>query len=330
VVGLPLVLFVPGYAFIAALFPEAGGSPADEAPDAAGHDADAAPAPVPAATSDPDDTRDEGGIDGIERVALSFGTSIAIVPLIGLVLNFTPFGIRLVPILVSISGFTLLAVAVAAARRWALPPDERFRVPYSRWIASARAELFEPDDRADAALNVLLVVSVVLAAASVGYAATVPKQGEAFTELYLLTEGDDGDLVADDYPTEFVRGDSRSLVVGVGNNEHRPVNYTLVVTLQRVRMQNNSTTVLDESTLRRWQVDLPANRTWQRNHTISPPFAGERLRLAYLLYAGPSPADPTVENAYREVHLWINVSQPAATVSPARAATVPGGPAARP
>jgi len=32
------------------------------------------------------------GIDGIERVALSFGLSIAIVPLIGLVLNFTPWG----------------------------------------------------------------------------------------------------------------------------------------------------------------------------------------------------------------------------------------------
>ena len=58
ILGLPLVLFLPGYALIAALFP---------------------------AKSD---------LDGIERVALSFGLSIAVVPLIGLGLNYTPWGIR--------------------------------------------------------------------------------------------------------------------------------------------------------------------------------------------------------------------------------------------
>ena len=57
--GLLLVLFLPGYSLIAALFPGRG---------------------------DP---------DGIERIALSFGVSIAVVPLIGLALNYTPFGSRL-------------------------------------------------------------------------------------------------------------------------------------------------------------------------------------------------------------------------------------------
>jgi uncharacterized membrane protein len=33
-------------------------------------------------------------LDGIERIALSFGLSIAITPLLGLALNYTPFGIR--------------------------------------------------------------------------------------------------------------------------------------------------------------------------------------------------------------------------------------------
>jgi hypothetical protein len=28
------------------------------------------------------------------------------------------------------------------------------------------------------------------------------------------------------------------------------------------------------------------------------------------LYRGQPPADPTVENAYREVHLWIDVLDP--------------------
>jgi uncharacterized membrane protein len=312
VVGLPFVLFVPGYALVAALFPERG-------PDRTGEagDGPAGPDPDPEAGTD----ADAGGIDGIERVALAFGTSIAVVPLLGLVLNFTPFGIRLVPVVASVGGFTLVATGVAAVRRRDLPDAERFRVPYRAWLAAARAELFEPDDRTDAALNVLLAASVVLAAASVGYAVAVPKQGESFTEFYLLTEGADGDLVADGYPTEFTAGEGRSLVVGIGNQEHERVNYTVVVQLDRVRVANDSTTVLERTELRRFTPGLAHNGTWQRSHVVTPRTTGERLRLTYLLYRDAPPATPSVDTAYREVHLWVNVSAPAgASASPGLAA----------
>lgn len=284
--GLPYVLFLPGYALIAALFPEVGGRESDG---------------------------EREGIDGIERVALSFGLSIAVVPLVGLVLNFTPWGIRLLPILVSVSGLTVLLVAVAAVRRWELPEEERFRVPYRTWVASARGELFEPASRADAALNVLLVVSVLLAAASVGYAVAVPKQGEAFTEFYVLTESEDGDLVADDYPTNFTQGESQPLVVGIGNHEHEAVSYTVVVELQRVAFVNNNTTrVLAEEELRRFSVRVADNGTHQATKSIAPTMTGERLRLTFLLYKGDPQGDPSVETAYRDLHLWINVTAPEA------------------
>jgi uncharacterized membrane protein len=308
VFGLPFVLFVPGYALIAALFPEAGASPVDDdTPESA------------------EEAGDRSGIDGIERTALSFGLSIAVVPLIGLVLNFTPWGIRLVPILASVSGFTLIAVAVAAVRRRDLPEEERFRVHYREWAAAGREELFEPDNRGDAALNVLLVFSILLATASVGYAVAVPKGGEQFTELYLLTETDEGELVADDYPTEFVRGESRSLVVGIGNREHDTVEYTLIGTLQRVEIRragnastndttgpgNVSVSVLEEREIARFDPELDHNETWRRQHDVTPTLAGDRLRLTYLLYRGTPPEDPGVDDAYREVHLWVNVSEPA-------------------
>ena len=286
VVGLPFILFIPGYALIAALFPEAGETPSEDA----------------------DASDDRSGIDGIERVALSFGLSIAIVPLVGLVLNFTPWGIRLVPIMVSLSALVIGLTAVAARRRWDLPEEEQFVVPYRKWIESARTELFEPDNRTDAALNILLALSVILAASSVAYAVAVPKDGEAFTEFYLLTEGEDGELVADDYPTEFVEGEGKPLVVGIGNQEHESVNYSVVVELQEVQIQNNSTTVLSEQELRRFQTRVAHNETWQLNHTVAPTMTGERLRLTYLLYEGQPPVDPTVENAYRELHLWVNVT----------------------
>ena len=58
VLGLPFVLFFPGYVLNLALFPR------------------------------------KEGMGGIERAALSFGLSIAAIPLIGLTLNYTPWGIR--------------------------------------------------------------------------------------------------------------------------------------------------------------------------------------------------------------------------------------------
>jgi len=311
VFGLAFVLFVPGYAFVAALFPEAGESPTgiEDVDDAEG-DAD------PAAATD------RSGIDGIERVALSFGLSIAVVPLLGLVLNFTPWGIRLVPIAVTVSGFTLVSTAVGAHRRWEIPEEERFAVPYRSWLAAGQSELFDPDSRADAALNVLLVASILLAAGSVTYAVAVPKPGESFTEFYLLTENESGDLVAAGYPTNMTRGESASVVVGIGNQEHESVEYTVVVELQRVEIVNgtasaadgtttrNVTTVrvLEERELRRFQVALANNETWHRPHTVTPAMTGEGLRLQYLLYRGEPPADPSGETAYRELHLWVNVS----------------------
>ena len=64
--GLAFGLFFPGYTLIAALFPK------------------------------------KDSLNGIERLALSFGLSIVVVPLIGLILNYTPWGISLYPILVSL------------------------------------------------------------------------------------------------------------------------------------------------------------------------------------------------------------------------------------
>ena len=293
VFGLPFLLFVPGYAFIAALFPEAGDSVTDASDTEPDSDAVAASAT---------------GIDGLERVALSFGTSIAIVPLVGLVLNFTPWGIRLLPIVISIGGLTVVLAVVAGQRRQALPEADQFAVPYEAWWAALKAEFLAPDTRTDAALNVLVVVSVLLAVGSVGYAVAIPKQGESFTEFYLLTENQNGELTAEAYPTQFTRGESKSLVVGIGNQEHETVRYTMVAELQRVAVQNNSTIVQEATTVSRFQTTLEHNETAQRRVSITPQMTGERLRLVFLLYRGSPPASPSLKNAYRETHLWVNVS----------------------
>jgi len=310
VLGLPFVLFLPGYALVAALFPEAGDPPAangggEPTPDG-GAEAGAESA---SAHSLLGLAGESNGIDGIERVALSLGLSIAIVPLVGLAANFTPWGIRLGPILVAVAGFTLGTTAVAAVRRRSLPESERFRVPYREWIDSATGTLFEPESRLDGILSVVLVCSMLLAAGSVAYAVTVPPQGETFTEFYVLTEDENEELVAADYPSEFRVGESQPVVVGLGNHEGESVEYTVVVQLQEATVENNETVILDRQEIDRFSSPAVAdNETWQRTHEIRPTRTGDRLRVQYLLYRGPPPAEPTAETAYRDLDLWIDVT----------------------
>lgn len=58
-----------------------------------------------------------GDLSQLERLALSVGLSLALVPLVGLLLNYTPWGIRLNPIIVSLTMLTLSLSLGAVARK---------------------------------------------------------------------------------------------------------------------------------------------------------------------------------------------------------------------
>lgn len=81
VLGSIFVLFIPGYTLVQALY-------------------------------------EPGELTPLEELALSIGLSLAIVPLIGLVLNYTPWGIRLSPIVFSLSVFSLALGLLATYRRY--------------------------------------------------------------------------------------------------------------------------------------------------------------------------------------------------------------------
>ncbi len=54
----------------------------------------------------------------LERLALSIGLSLVLVPLVGLMLNYTPWGIRLNPIFASLSVLTVMLAGLAVARKF--------------------------------------------------------------------------------------------------------------------------------------------------------------------------------------------------------------------
>lgn len=87
ILGSLFVLWLPGYTFIKMLFPVGySGKPADK------------------------------NLDAIQRVALGIGLSLALVPMVGLVLNYTPWGIRLTPVVVSLTTLTFVFATVALIR----------------------------------------------------------------------------------------------------------------------------------------------------------------------------------------------------------------------
>jgi hypothetical protein len=95
VLGTIFILWLPGYAFIKALFPQ--------------H------LPFAKAIARSLDTS-EKDLDTIERIALSLGMSLALVPIVGLLLNYTPWGIRLTPIVLSLLALTTIFATAAMIR----------------------------------------------------------------------------------------------------------------------------------------------------------------------------------------------------------------------
>jgi hypothetical protein len=55
-------------------------------------------------------------LDNVERLALSIGLSLALVPMAGLLLNYTPFGIRTAPVTVCLLVLTLVFASAAVIR----------------------------------------------------------------------------------------------------------------------------------------------------------------------------------------------------------------------
>jgi uncharacterized membrane protein len=270
--GLPFVLFIPGYALVTALFPG----------------------------------RED--LDLIERLALSFGTSIAVVPLIGLVLNYTPWGIRLTPIVASLALFTAAMAAVAQVRRSRLPAEDRFTLPLRDLACRARSELFSPGQSGpDRLMSILLLMLIVVGIVTAVYSIAVPAEGEPFTEFYVLNES--GKVAG--YPERFAADDPRTVIIGIGNHENRNVAYTVETWLyaQAFDPATNTSTVHECALMDRWTVTLPHDETSERPYAFTANSTGYN-RVEFLLFEGQVPAESTIgaariNESMHDLHIWI-------------------------
>lgn len=282
--GFAFVLVAPGYVTVAAVFPEASRarSRSADSPSVRAH-----------------------GISPAGRAALALGLSCGLVPLLLLVLNLSSLPFDRLSIGATVGGYTAAATLVAVVRRQRLPPSVRFCLPLAAWRRTVRETASRSS--ADGAAVAVLALSLLAAGSVAGLALADAESPETYTEFYTLADGPNGTSQSATYPTTVAAGEPLETTVGLTNREHERVQYTVVVRLQRMRVQGNRTSVASASTLDRFRATLSHGETVERQLSVRPEATGTSLRLQFLLFRGEAPPDPAADGAYRELHRWVRV-----------------------
>lgn len=208
-------------------------------------------------------------IDGIDRLALTLGLSIAAVPLLGLILDATPWGIRLAPIAVAVTAWVALFSALAAWRRARLGSAAAFTWHWGTPIVR------------QGALLAALVMAVLLGVPALAVAL---RPAERYTEFYVL--GARGQL--QDYPRRLEPGEPFRLTLGINNREGVPISYRVGIPFDP-NYANAVTSVIE-----------PGDN-WQRTLDLVAPDGQGRTKLEFHIYR-PEDTEP-----YRSLHLFVTL-----------------------
>lgn len=290
---VPLVTVLPGYAFVALLFPTAGSHTVrtvDENRTGLSN-------PLPS----------KHGVDSVERFVFAVISTLFIVPVVALLTAVTPWGITVRPLLFGLAGVTVLCTVGGLVRRRRLPAESRYTPQFAQVIEnltySGGGTPFGQTESRHRLFNVALGASLLVLASSVGYAAVNPPQAGGFTEFYV----DSGTVTGDTqsmYPSQYVAGETRTLPVTVSNQEHERQTYEVVVEIQRV----NGTEVQESTHEGSRTISLAHNESTTAEFPVSPEQRGSDRRLLVSLYRGEAPADLDPETAYRTLRLPITVN----------------------
>jgi uncharacterized membrane protein len=288
IISIPLIIYIPGYVMIYALFPN-------------------------------------NSIRKMERIILNAVASLVIVSLIGLILNFTTWGIRLLPILSCLEIF-IFCIGSIAIIRWMRTPSEK------RYNLMIHITLPKNQSKLNKTLTILLTISIITVTCILLYVILTPKLGEKFTEFYIL----DSNNRTDNYPTNLTIGENATVNIGIVNHEYKTINYTVEIWLSNQTEEYNYTSQKNETiynnlwfldtitiTLDHQPINLEERRLlqWEYHYAFNISEKGT-FKLTFLLYTSPTigyfknydykmiaQQKISSENttAYRTTHLWITV-----------------------
>jgi uncharacterized membrane protein len=263
--GLPFVLFFPGYVLISAIFPR----------------------------------RTWPG--AVERLALSAVTSLAVVPLLGIALNYSSWGVRADSVLACLGLFTIGASGLGLVHRQTVPPEERLGFgggPPAAWASRNLPHLGYAVAAAAGALAAIALAS--FAVPSLGH----NPAGEPFTEFYLLG----ADRTAEGYPDVLKAGEPATVTLGIVNQEGAETQYAVSLLINESPVAEYGPMQLGPGRRLEWPV------------TFSLPYAGEGQVVRFDLHQDGQTLP------YRSLHLRLDGQAVAASYqspTPAPVATPP-------
>ena len=272
ILGLPFLIFFPGYVLVAALFPRSD-------------------------------------MDGIERTALGFGMSIATTALIGLGLNYTAWGIRMESVLYSIFTSIIIFSAVAIKRRRSHGNKElisEFNMKISEiWQGSPLNKTL------NIILIVVILGSMgtliyAIAKPKVGekftefYLLGINGTAADYPTDFVLNAN--SSVVSVQYGTNTAAISEKwgRVTLGMVNHEQQNTTYTVVMQIdgQQVGIPFQGTIVQNLG-----PIVLAPEAKWQQEIGIVPQHTGENQEVELLLYKDDGTAP------YLNLHLWVNVTQ---------------------
>ena len=243
ILAFPFVLFFPGFVLTKALFPK------------------------------------NNSMDNVSSIALSFGLSIAIVVILGFVLNYTPLGLHLESLLYS----TFITIVILSIIGWLrlnwLPKDERKDIELLLPRFGIRIR--------DKVLSIILIVTILGALGMMIFSIVAPKIGEQYTEFYIL--GTDGK--ADNYIQQLSIGQQGQVTLGIVNHEYNEITYRIEVKINGV-----SNNIIDN-------ITLDNGQKWENEVSFIPKVEDSNSEVEFYIYMG---AD--TQPLFKPLNLWINVS----------------------
>jgi len=226
ILGLLFILFIPGYTLTIALFTK------------------------------------KGSLDVIERTALSFGLSIAVISLLALALNYTSWGIRLDPIVIGIAIIVLIALCISLYKHFNLPKDQRFEPHFHINISK-----FREQNRLYIALLCMLLIAVIVSIGLLAFIITTPIAEEGFTKFYIR----EPELDEEGISQELVLVENR-IIIGIVNFENK-------ATIYSIEIENDSEIVQEIG-----PISLNHRGQWEETIILSPSEFNVDQIFEFLLY----------------------------------------------
>jgi uncharacterized membrane protein len=290
IIGLPILLFIPGYMTIFFLFPSTNIK--------------------------------KKSIDYVERFVWSFALSIAIIPIIGIGLNYSPWGLRLQPILVSLELFIFIIGFLAIYRWFKTQPSKRFRF-------NVNISLPKDKDITDRILTIMLLISIFSFIITTTYVIFTPSKVNPFTEFYILNSKG----YIDNYPTDLVIKENATIKIGIVNHEYATKTFIVEVWLINQTTTYNKTTKENTTIFHHmWHlfkikthlnhtdanINAPWKPQWEYNYTFNVTRRGY-YKLFFLLFTNETQdynpntdyweiAKQKINDAYAVTNLTISVS----------------------